>query len=91
MSFELTHNVFLFGGLRQFSQDNPIKLVAILGDKAEDIKKRWCLHCNQTIPDFDGEELIQTSVLANEDRIFSTDEVIEPNQKLALLPPVCGG
>lgn len=91
MTPKLTHNIFLFGGLRQFSKDNPITLTAIAGDKVDDIKNRWCLYCTQTIPGFDGEELIKTAVLANEERIFSGDEIIKPNQNLALLPPVCGG
>lgn len=39
----------------------------------------------------DNHPLIDSSVLADEKRIFTKDVVFEHNAELAILPPVCGG
>ncbi|MCX7117823.1 MAG: hypothetical protein NTW94_08015 [Legionellales bacterium] len=91
MPHESTYVIQLFGGLRQYSSLNPITLAAFPGDTVQDIKTRWLHHCEETIPDFDGQTLIESAVLANETRIFSVTEPIQSNEVLAFLPPVCGG
>lgn len=81
----------LFGGLRPYGNEGLLNIAAVPGDTVKDIKARVIETLTQTIPSFDGQELIEQSVLADEARIFSMDECMKPLALLSMLPPVCGG
>ncbi len=88
----MTHSfqvqVELFGALRRFSDSGQVVL-NLLGNRSHTttvaaIRTEISKKISQN-------ELLRSSVFADERRVLHESDLIENGAKLALLPPVCGG
>lgn len=85
-------HVRLFGAFRQYAADEltlelprGAKVAALRGHVAEALRRRC--------PAFADEALLEHSVVADEHRVLSDDDLVGDGGPvcLAVLPPVCGG
>ena len=90
MSQIITVSIKMFGAFRKYHADT-LAIDVPIGSLATDIKKMLASKLRQINPAFNDEELVEKSVLADNQRILSHDEAITTPLSLAILPPVCGG
>ena len=91
MSKKITLNVFLFGCLRKYSDNNPLILTINAGAMVHEIKKALLDLLVATKPDFNDHDIISVSALAYNQQILSDNTPVVASGDLAVLPPVCGG
>ncbi len=77
---DITLEIKLYGAFRKFGES--IKVSIASGSKVEQVKASL----SETLG-----ELVNSSVLANDNVILGNDDVLEQNATLSILPPVCGG
>lgn len=84
----------LFGAFRQYVPEGEIIIRQVQIKKVSDFKEYLYAEIQKVNPKFTDENLIQQSALATEERILHADEdmpIFSLTDKIALLPPVCGG
>ncbi len=90
MNESITLSIRMFGAFRKHHQGALLLNIAS-GSTVSAVKKAIAEKLRQMNPDFSDDELIDKSVLADNQRILGTDECINGSDTLAILPPVCGG
>lgn len=90
MNDSMTLSIRMFGAFRKY---HPGILAVNLpaGANASAVKAAIAEALRQTNPAFCDSDLIEKSVLADNQRILAGDEIIQSTSTLAILPPVCGG
>ena len=80
----------LFGAFRRI-YDQPVTLSVSVNATANEVKSELGNALQQLNPAFNDQDLLAKSVLADNQKIFASDEAIGACATLAILPPVCGG
>lgn len=86
----ITLPIKMFGAFRKY-HPGTLEITVPCGSSAADIKTTLAATLRQQNPAFNDDELIDKSVLADNQRIIGADEAITTSLALAILPPVCGG
>lgn len=84
-------NVKLFGAFKKYISTGEISLFIEQPCLAGNLKKNIQKHLLDSVPEFSDLNLVFESALATSERILDNHEYIDGSEKLALLPPVCGG
>jgi molybdopterin converting factor small subunit len=79
----------LFGTFRKYGHA-PLSLDIPPGSTVRAVKARVADALAHPGP-FEDHDILKVSALATERRVLAEDERIDPRERLALLPPVCGG
>jgi molybdopterin converting factor small subunit len=79
----------LFGALRKYGHA-PLSLEIPTGSTVRAVKARVAEALTHLGP-FEDHDILSVSALATERRVLGEDECIDTTERLALLPPVCGG
>ncbi|MEN9902350.1 MAG: hypothetical protein RL651_1014 [Pseudomonadota bacterium] len=87
---KLNISVQLFGAFRRF-HPQPVELSIEKNAKIKEVKSALEDALRKLNPEFNDEELLSKSVLANNQKIYQDDDVIVESVTIAILPPVCGG
>lgn len=89
--------VKMFGALRKFSDDDGFFKFEFSADATvapvmtvSKFKTALSAQLEKKYADFTKELLLQ-SAIANQEEILQDDHLIQPNEVIAVLPPVCGG
>jgi len=82
--------VLLFGAFRQYSDDGKLLLKVSSQGSVAELRKLLSKVLKEKNPMFSA-ELLENSVLGNNEKILEEDFLIDGDCELALLPPVCGG
>ena len=90
MNESITLSIRMFGAFRKYHQ-GTLLLNLTSGITASAVKKALAETLRQTTPAFIDDDLIDKSVLADNQRILGSDDCITGPATLAILPPVCGG
>ncbi len=77
---DINLEIKLYGAFRKFGQSVNISIAS--GSKIKQVK--------EALADALG-ELVNSSVLADNDIILNNDDILEQDTTLSILPPVCGG
>lgn len=85
----ITIEITLLGALKQL--DDMVTLHVESGTSVGSIKQSIKQHLESRHAHSPVLNLIEDSALANESEILSHDDLLTTDQKLAILPPVCGG
>lgn len=81
----------LFGALRKWDGGAPCVLELPRGAGIAEIRGALREELTRRDPEFDRQELLGRSALADEREILSGCYRLERDTELAILPPVCGG
>jgi molybdopterin converting factor small subunit len=81
--------ISLYGAFRKYNSGN-VKFEFSEIKTCEQVKLTLGHYLQNLYPEFDT-ALIQTSVLADENKVLDSNALISHNCNLAILPPVCGG
>lgn len=84
-------DVQLFGAFRKYIPSGEIQVAISSACSVDEFKGHVAKKLEELSCGFTDTNLIFDSALANDDEVLSGDAVIRPGDKLALLPPVCGG
>ena len=87
---KLNISVQLFGAFRRV-HPHPVELCIERNTKIKAVKSALENALRELNPAFDDTELLNKSVLANNQKIYQDDDVIVESATIAILPPVCGG
>lgn len=90
MNNSMTLSIRMFGAFRKYHQ-GTLALVLPTGSTTTAVKDAIAAALRQTNPTFSDSDLIEKSVLADNQRVLTADEEITGTATLAILPPVCGG
>lgn len=90
MNAPITLSIKLFGAFRKYHA-GTLDVAVAAGSSAQTVKSAIAAALRQANPAFADDELISKSALANQQRVFGNDDLIEAAADLAILPPVCGG
>lgn len=83
--------VKMFGALRKFSNEDGIFQFKISEPMTvSKFKTALSFQVSEEFKDFNSDLLMQ-SAIANQEEILSDDYLIQQNEFIAVLPPVCGG
>lgn len=89
--------ISLYGSLTSYFADARIKLTAPKNLTVKELRKFLALKAGEgslSLAKKDSAEfikIVEQSVFAREDKIFHDDEIVSEEEKISLLPPVCGG
>jgi molybdopterin converting factor small subunit len=79
------------GILKEYAQSDEIELASERNLSIDELKKKiidyFCSHSHY----HDIVSVIESSVVSNDTQVLSNQYVLDSNQSLAVLPPVCGG
>lgn len=87
---KLNISVQLFGAFRRV-HPHPVALSVEKNTKIKEIKSALENALRELNPAFNDTELLNKSVLANNQKIYQDDDTIVESATIAILPPVCGG
>ena len=87
---KLNISVQLFGAFRRV-HSQPVVLSIEKNTKIKEIKTSLGCALRELNPAFNDMELLNKSVLANNQKIYQDDDMISESATIAILPPVCGG
>lgn len=87
---KLNISVQLFGAFRR-AHSQPVALSIEKNTKIKEIKSALGNALRELNPEFNDMDLLNKSVLANNQRIYQDDDMISESATIAILPPVCGG
>lgn len=90
MNNSMTLSIRMFGAFRKYHQ-GTLSLDLPVGSTATHVKETIATTLRQANPDFGNSDLVEKSVLADNQRVLAADEKITTTTTLAILPPVCGG
>ena len=90
MNAPITLSIKMFGAFRKYHV-GTLDVAVAAGSSAQTVKSAIATALRQANPAFADDELISKSALANQQRVFGNDDLIEAAADLAILPPVCGG
>jgi molybdopterin converting factor small subunit len=84
-------SVRLFGAFRKYIPSGEILVEA--GDicSAAEFRQKIAARIRELSPDFADVNLVSESVLANDVEILEESTRVKAGDRLAFLPPVCGG
>lgn len=81
----------LFGAFRHYQTADPLRVRVPVGADMAAVKQAVSEALAERFPEFGDHALVQAAALATDDRVLPGDAVIDGDQTLAILPPVCGG
>ena len=90
MNAPIALSVRMFGAFKKYHPET-LSLNLPVGSTAAEVKAAIATALRQSNPAFGNDDLIDKSVLADNQRILGNDERILASASLAILPPVCGG
>lgn len=80
----------LFGVFRDLQSDGSLQLQTTLPISVKDLKTLLAEKLVGT-GKVDVKALLKSSAIATDQKVLGEEEMIEQEENLALLPPVCGG
>lgn len=83
--------VKLFGAFRRYVPSGKVMVELSERMAVPDFKVQLGIEIRKVAPEFDDPHLVSESALANDHEILAEDRLIEGTERLAILPPVCGG
>lgn len=90
MNDSMTLSIRMFGAFRKYHQ-GILAVNLPVGSTAATAKEAIAAALRQQNPTFGTSDLVEKSVLADNQRILAAEEKITGATTLAILPPVCGG
>ena len=90
MSQPITLSIKMFGAFRKY-HPGALDVCVPADTTVADVKSAMVAALRQVNPGFSDEELVNKSVLADNQRVLKSDERLQQTASLAILPPVCGG
>lgn len=86
-----TIEVRLFGAFRKYISSGIIHISLNEVCQISEFRMKVLEQIQKESPLFEDTNLILESALANDHEILSETAIVAPGDKLAFLPPVCGG
>lgn len=91
MQSSVNVEISLFGAFRKFATAIPYEFTFQQGSQVREVRQALLDEIIMRYPYFDQHQLVEKSVLADDNEILGDDYVLKQSVKLAILPPVCGG
>ena len=79
-----------FGAFSRFKEESPLKMDVVIGTKTSDLKAKLYSYLKE-YDDGNLLGLINSSAIADDDRVYNSTDEIFKSGKYAILPPVNGG
>lgn len=90
MKPQIRLSIKMYGAFRKYHPD-ILLLDLPVGGTSADVKSAISGALRSQNPQFNDDELINKSAIANNHRVFKEEDRIIESCSLAILPPVCGG
>jgi molybdopterin converting factor small subunit len=78
-----------YGAFRKYGDQETISLPA--GSSVDDLKNLLAKHLAGKVQNFSDAQLIRDSAIACNDTVVGSDYLVQSDEVVSVLPPVCGG